>query len=60
MKLSIVFVFALAVLLAITGHAESKNFFKRIEKVGKNIRNAAERSLPTVVGYAGVAKQIGK
>nr|BAD66670.1 cecropin precursor [Acalolepta luxuriosa] len=60
MKFTVIFVFALAVLLALTGQAESKNFFKRIEKVGKNIRNAAERSLPTVVGYAGVAKQIGK
>ncbi|KAJ8974773.1 hypothetical protein NQ317_002487 [Molorchus minor] len=30
------------------------------EKVGQNVRNAAERALPTVVGYAGVAKQVVK
>ncbi|KAJ8912247.1 hypothetical protein NQ315_003350 [Exocentrus adspersus] len=60
MKLSVVLIFAVAVLLALTGQAQSRNFFKRLEKVGKNVRNAAERALPTVVGYAGVAKQFGK
>ncbi|XP_018568837.1 cecropin-C type 1-like [Anoplophora glabripennis] len=60
MKLTIIFVLALTALLALAGQAEGKNFFKQLEKVGQNVRNAAERSLPTVVGYAAVAKQVGK
>ncbi|KAJ8974772.1 hypothetical protein NQ317_002486 [Molorchus minor] len=57
----------MAVILALfTGEAESKSFLKKlrpkkvlkkIEKVGQNVRNAAERGLPTAVGYAGLASQ---
>ncbi|KAJ8974771.1 hypothetical protein NQ317_002485 [Molorchus minor] len=60
MKLSLIFVVFVAVIMALTGQAESKHFFKKLEKVGKNIRNAAERALPIVGGYANVAKQVGK
>ncbi|XP_074032202.1 cecropin-A [Leptinotarsa decemlineata] len=59
MKLSILLVFVIAVLLAFSGQTEGKSFWKRIEKVGQNVRKAAEKTLPTVVGYAGVAKQFG-
>ncbi|XP_018568840.1 cecropin-B-like [Anoplophora glabripennis] len=60
MKLSLIFIFVIAMVFALSGRAESKNIFKRLEKVGKNIRNAAERSLPTVLGYAAVAGAVGK
>lgn len=30
------------------------------EKVGQNIRRAAEKTLPTVQGYAGVINQFGR
>ncbi|CAH1954526.1 unnamed protein product [Acanthoscelides obtectus] len=56
MKLSIFFFVIVAALLVLTGQSEGKKFFKRIEKVGKNIRNAAERVLPTAVGYAGLVR----
>ncbi|XP_074027637.1 cecropin-C-like [Leptinotarsa decemlineata] len=60
MKLSFLLIFiAFVFILAGSGQVEGKKFWKRVEKVGKNIRKAAEKTLPTVIGYAGVVKQVG-
>ncbi|XP_028136814.1 cecropin-A-like [Diabrotica virgifera virgifera] len=63
MKLSVIFIFALILLVACTGQTEGRKFWrkfgKKLEKVGQNVRKAAEKTLPIVQGYAGVATQLG-
>ncbi|XP_028145196.1 cecropin-B2 [Diabrotica virgifera virgifera] len=51
MKVSFIFILAIIVLLSLTGELEAKKFWKKVEKVGQNIRKASEKTLPIVQGY---------
>ncbi|KAK4877158.1 hypothetical protein RN001_009664 [Aquatica leii] len=56
MKISVIFVVILVVLSAFLGQSDAKwKGWKKIERTGKRVFNAAEKALPVVQGYAGVA-----
>ncbi|GLV31548.1 hypothetical protein CBL_07310 [Carabus blaptoides fortunei] len=50
MKFSVIFFFALCVLAAMFGQSQA-GFGKKLEKLGKNVFNAANKALPVVTGY---------
>ncbi|KAF5280562.1 hypothetical protein FQR65_LT00313 [Abscondita terminalis] len=61
MKISVLFVVVLMCLSAFVGQTEAKwKGWKKLEKAGKRVFNAAEKALPVVQGYAGIAAAIGK
>ncbi|XP_050512345.1 cecropin-B-like [Diabrotica virgifera virgifera] len=58
MKISFILIFAIILILTLTGEIEAKKFWKKVEKVGQNIRKAAKKTLPIIGGYVGIANQI--
>ncbi|XP_018334761.1 cecropin-B2-like [Agrilus planipennis] len=57
MKLTYIFLVVVFVLAVLLGQGEAKwKGWKKIEKGGKRIFKAAEKGLPVIAGYKGLAK----
>ncbi|GLV31547.1 hypothetical protein CBL_07309 [Carabus blaptoides fortunei] len=58
MRISLLFFFVLFALAAMFGQGEARwKFGKKLEKIGKNVFNAANKALPVVTGYKNLGRR---